>query len=304
MPESIRVHPPSSIVFLCGGKLEDQTSPPKMLRDVFYRLVPGAGQKFRIILAEDATPLNTDAGYSDLLSFESDIAQVVGLILLFVESPGSLAELGAFAALDTIAPSLLAVLDDHYYAQSSFIRNGPLKFLETKYGEEWVAVLERKHVGIAEGGGIQDLVPKHFAESILPVVAGRLATRSGWHKFDRGSSGHVILLITGLCQEFGALTISEIREFLLHFGLVEQRLSNFLYCTELLGWIRRVRKGHHIFYVAASHDPALDYHLVVGAPFRDKVRWRSEIRAYWHDKDAPRLRAIGEVVSDGERARS
>jgi hypothetical protein len=52
-----------------------------------------------------------------------------GAILLFAESAGSLAELGAFAALKTVAPSLIAVLSDYYYEQSSFIRNGPVKYL-------------------------------------------------------------------------------------------------------------------------------------------------------------------------------
>jgi hypothetical protein len=71
---------------------------PTTLRDAFYRIVSATAPKFKIVLAEDAAPLTSEAGYSDLFSFESDIAQLVGLILLFAESPGSLAELGAFAA--------------------------------------------------------------------------------------------------------------------------------------------------------------------------------------------------------------
>ena len=94
-PENIRVHPPSRVIFLCGGVIESPPTPPKMLRDAFYRLTQIVKPQYKIVLAEDAKPLTQDAGYKDLFLFESDIAQIVGLILLFVESPGSFAELGA-----------------------------------------------------------------------------------------------------------------------------------------------------------------------------------------------------------------
>src|SRR5436190_6776347 len=103
LPESVRVRAPSSIVFLCGGVIDARLDPPTALRDAFYRSIKTAPPAYTVVLAEDANPLTTDAGYGDLLSFESDIAQVVGLILLFAESAGSLAELGAFAALPTVA---------------------------------------------------------------------------------------------------------------------------------------------------------------------------------------------------------
>ena len=108
--ESLRVRSPTSVVFLCGGAIDDNLAEPDVLRDAFYRLASKLELDYQVILAEKAEPLTADAGYHDLLSFESDIAQIVGLILLFAESAGSLAELGAFAALESIAPSLLAVL--------------------------------------------------------------------------------------------------------------------------------------------------------------------------------------------------
>jgi len=104
LPESVRVRAPSSIVFLCGGVIDARLDPPTALRDAFYRSIKTAPPAYTVVLAEDANPLTTDAGYGDLLSFESDIAQVVGLILLFAESAGSLAELGAFAASQPLHP--------------------------------------------------------------------------------------------------------------------------------------------------------------------------------------------------------
>src|ERR1044072_3127888 len=154
-PDTLRVLAPSRILFLCGGVIDLAVTPPAALRDHFYRNATSSSPNYQVVLSEDAEPLTTDAGYSDLLSFESDIAQVVGLILLFAESAGSLAELGAFAASPTIAPSLLAILDDYYYDQSSFIRNGPVKYLENEYGDEWILVLERAEIGISSTGTLE-----------------------------------------------------------------------------------------------------------------------------------------------------
>lgn len=296
-PDSLRVHAPSSIVFLCGGAFEKPEAPPKMLRDVFYRVAKLIPEKFRMVLAEDAKPLEADAGYKDLLSFESDIAQIVGVILLFAESPGSLAELGAFAALKTIAPSLIAVLDDYYYNRSSFIKHGPVKFLEHKYGAEWIHVLERADLGIDESGGIFSLDHHKFAESIIPAVEKRLEVRSAWAKFDPAHTGHAILLMTGLIQEMGALTITEIKKNLEHFKVEDIRLDNFLYCTELLGWTKKVRKGNNNYYVAMPNGPALDYELNTTIAYRDRLRWRVDVRSHWTKNDPARMRAIAEVTA-------
>ena len=197
--------------------------------------------------------------------------------------------MGAFAALEAVAPSLLAVVTDFHYEQVSVHRNGPLRFLEQEIAEESVVVLERELVGIAEDGTIADLILPAFSEAISPAVDNRLSSRPKWSKFDAEKSGHAILLMTGLCQEFGALTVSEIRHFLKQLGVAEPRMTNFLYCAQSLGWLRKVRKGHHIYYVGLPLDRAMDYHVESAADGRDKIRWRSDIRKYWQRTDGPRL---------------
>jgi len=244
-----------------------------------------------------ANPLTTDANYTGLLSFESDIAQVVGLIVLFVESAGSLAELGAFAASRTIAPSLLAILDDFYYAQSSFVRNGPVKHLEIHQGEESILVLERDEIGISATGDIANINAVKFEASIKPAIERRLRRRSAFEKLNVESNGHAILVITGLCQEYGALTVGEIRESLASFGIENPPLSRFIYCSELLGWIKKVRKGNIIYYVATAGEPALDFSFNSDFPTKEKVRWRADIRAAWQKSDPVRMRAIREVLA-------
>jgi hypothetical protein len=298
-PGSLRVHAPSSVVFLCGGAIDPKLSTPVVLRDAFLRVAKISAPKYTIILAEDAKPLVADAGYDNLLRFESDIAQVVGQILLFVESAGSLAELGAFAALETVSPRLLVVLDEFHYNQGSFVKQGPLRYLEIKEGEESIIALDRMHVGIDADGKITGLNMSNFASAVLPALDKRLSKLPKFEKFDVENAGHAILLIVGLCQELGAITQSEIREFLKSFGVKDLRFNNFVYCAELLQWIRKVRKGNNIYYVAQISEAALDYQFNKNVTSRDKIRWRADIREHWQKLDTARFNAIRDVTTAG-----
>jgi hypothetical protein len=129
-PTRLRLKRPSPFIFLCGGpvNLEEPTSPNFLsLRDLIYRSTPGL--KHRLVLAEEAQELFIDSGYSHLVEFEAHIAQIAELVLLICESPGSLAELGAFAVHPQIAERLYAIYHTKYAGERSFIMLGPLRLL-------------------------------------------------------------------------------------------------------------------------------------------------------------------------------
>jgi hypothetical protein len=98
--DGVRVFRPSKFMFLCGGYISnDKEAKAKNLRDYLFR-VRQIADKYNIVLAEKATQLFRDSEYDDLISFEEDIARIAAVVLVIAESPGSLAELGAFAGLD------------------------------------------------------------------------------------------------------------------------------------------------------------------------------------------------------------
>lgn len=297
-PATVRVHPPSSVIFLCGGLVDAKPpNPPESLRAAFLRLqLPDEFEKYRIVIAEAAEPMLPVAGYRDLLTFESDIAGVVALILLFSESPGSLAELGAFAALPNVASKLLVVIDDGYYEDSSFIKNGPIASLELNQGDEWVLVVDRNEIGLSADHNIFDLKHEYLDENVVPAVLQRLNSTPSYEKFDPHNDGHFILLLTGLIQLCGALTISELKSMIdrLGFPKAQSRITNFLYCGELMGWIKKTKKGNHTFYVCRPGEDAIEFTAVPKAEIKEKVRWKAEFRAHWQKEDKPRFRAIAE----------
>jgi hypothetical protein len=135
--ENIRVQAPTQVIFLCGGQTSDiSVKKPLSLRDGFLKIFPNPVTKDRIVvMAEDVNLFYLSrSDYKDLLSFETDLAQICELILLFCESEGSLAELGAFSMVDEIAQRLMVVIRDKYYQAESFIKLGPLLSLENRHG--------------------------------------------------------------------------------------------------------------------------------------------------------------------------
>jgi len=108
-------------MFLCGGYIaNDENAKAKNLRDYLFR-VRQIANRYNIVLAEKATQLFRDSEYDDLISFEEDVARIAAVVLVIAESPGSLAELGAFTANDTIRNALRVVIQQQHEIAESFV---------------------------------------------------------------------------------------------------------------------------------------------------------------------------------------
>lgn len=66
---------------------------------------------------------------TDLQTLEARFAHDVDFTLLILESPGSIAELGAFSLLPAIRSRLVVLLSERFYRAESYIARGPLSFL-------------------------------------------------------------------------------------------------------------------------------------------------------------------------------
>jgi hypothetical protein len=93
------------LIFLCGGPIA-RNGAFLSARDFFYRyLLRNLAWAKRIKLAEDISAwFQKDNAFPDLLQLENYLAHLAAATVLFVESPGSIAELGAFAASDELPP--------------------------------------------------------------------------------------------------------------------------------------------------------------------------------------------------------
>jgi hypothetical protein len=122
-------------LFLCGadisqkGKLRYQIA--QSLSDWWYSF------QYDIIYPEDIfEELLYSSHTSNLLLLENLLAESVDAVVLIPESPGSFAELGAFANNEKLRSKLICIIDKKHKKNKSFINQGPLKLVKkaNKYG--------------------------------------------------------------------------------------------------------------------------------------------------------------------------
>lgn len=94
---SIRIlNRPKPDIFLCGG-----ADTEKSARHLFMQFAEQESEEFhsRLVLAENVIKswFRADS-YDNLLELEEDLASVASIIPIFLESPGTFAEVGSFAS--------------------------------------------------------------------------------------------------------------------------------------------------------------------------------------------------------------
>ena len=289
---------PSEIVFVCGGQLSDVADPtPLSLRDAFLKIMDNPALRGRdLILAEEITAdaINFFDKYDDILQFETDFAQIVELIILFCESEGSLAELGAFAMIREIALRLFIVVREKHWQASSFIRLGPLRHITNAYGREFIFVVEDNEVGLV-GNSAAKVDKNKLGAMLTDPINLRLAKRREPTTFDQLRAGHVIKLVIGLIQEYGALTVGEIVYLLqlLNVTRTDADVRRYLLCAQVAGWLNEVSKGSSDYFVAVnSLTDAATLTARPTAGEKNKSRRRLLIREYWRDNDSQRHASI------------
>jgi hypothetical protein len=219
-------------VFLCGGEV-DVTSPiPKSARERLVAHFAAHENELHkaCIQAEKFKDYFKEGAYSDLLEFESDIANIATMIIICLESPGALVELGLFC-MDPIAMGKLLIIapQEELAGENSFIFLGPLEYLKGKVNDSVVAypwpnpdVLEYEHTNM-----------------MVSDIKQKLEKMQKNQQFSEKNSAHIAFLIHDIIMLAHPITITEIQYALLAFKVeVEERVvSRLLYLLEKIGLI-------------------------------------------------------------------
>ena len=115
-------------IFLCGKGFDKSIKDSYWgtNRGIIHRYMERLLPDINIVLSEQLWEDGFDSTI-DLLTFEDFLAEVSDAIILFVESPGSFCELGAFAYADSLfSDKMIIVLDEQYREERSFITTGPV----------------------------------------------------------------------------------------------------------------------------------------------------------------------------------
>lgn len=289
-----RIRPYKGFIFLCGGPTDIKSHQPKSIRDAIYRALakdPDIDQRIRV--AEHYKDWAQHSIYSDLVSFEKHLAELSSVIVLSLESAGSIAELGLFSVIKEFQEKLLIFIETSHYKSASFIKYGPIDYLEKVHNNNanchnWLKYENNCWVFDPDAA---TLLQREMAEAILERALipekERQFQATGW--LDNA------FLMCELINLNSALTIREIKDLFNKFGIEknETEIRQSLFLLEKVDLIVMEPKGDQRFYVCKVDRKFLQFHLK-DASF-DLNRFRGDLLKEYEKNDRRRFRAIQEV---------
>jgi hypothetical protein len=288
--------PFDGFIFLCGGKVDASEAFPVSARDALRReIVKHKNLEDRVRLAEDYKDWSSEGFYTDLLEFESHIAQLSAAIVLMLEAPGALAELGMFSALDHFQSKLIVFMSDHHYAESSFVRLGPVKFLEDSLGNAaecfpWVKMeFGRETVNKDQFASLQSEFLQSLRDRLKPVAGAQQIEMKNWL--------HQALVICELLGVMSALTVTEIRDYLHALGIEQQQgqVRKTLFILEKMSMVAMVARSNQRFYISTEDREFIKWKSK--GETIDKGKSRFNTIEFYKANDKKRFRALQQVRS-------
>lgn len=229
------------ITFVCGGPVDVRVMNNHSIRNMFMNLsakMPAKSEGFT--LAENFKDWQN--GYSNLADFENDIAAISSVIVVILESAGSLTELGLFFANDALRRKMVVVVHSGHHLAESFIKFGILNPLEAD-NEEAVLVYE------IDSDNIEN-VQESEVEDILKEVWGISEKIDKTSLFDPSNHGHNIFLTFQIIDLFTILTKSEIENYLSSLGVrfTKRQLQSVLYILTKFKLLKQEKRSSQTFY--------------------------------------------------------
>lgn len=226
-------------IAIFGGaiRLKKSRSKPKSYRDAFYRWILDHRDDLKALLLfpENYNDWSDFATYSDLLLFEKDLGYLTSAVLVFLESPGSIAELGAFSQIPSLSERLMVVVKDIHHPKKSFISLGPIRSIKDtqKYPHSVCEIPDEK----------PDQLVKHIAVIVDMLDLKRRRTNST-EGYVETNSQHEILLILDLINLFLVILKTELLHLASHFG-TNMRMSRLEQILFLLGKTELISSRHY-----------------------------------------------------------
>jgi len=283
----VLLQPP--IIFLCGGLVKIEELENHSVRDALmeHLAVTDSTLSEHITVAEDYKDWLHDGLYADLLEFEDDIAHIASLIVIILESAGSIAELGAFAVNDVLNKKLQVFICDDHYEQDSFIKLGPLRYLDS--------IREGSVSAYPWDQNNPNETIKPSLADITTDIDDFVADLSSTEAFSKENSGHLAFIIFELISVFQALKFTEITEYLnkIEIKVLRDKVKKMLFLLSKFDFISVKRRGKVEYYYPTKNDKRLR----IGGTF-DRVAAKMSAMQFYatNEKESKRLSVIKEFV--------
>jgi hypothetical protein len=203
-------------------------------------------------------------------------------VLVIAESPGSLAELGAFASNDTIRKTLRIIIQQKYFASESFTRFGPVERIK-KDGEK-IKKDSDGFVGFypwrTNGSGNVVLCsarPHHL--EIVKFINMHMDAEPKTEQFPKLEEIKIFYIIYWVIYLFIAIPTNDL--YLTVQALLpaaeRREIRNKMYCMQLAGWIAsEAYSGKEYFFACHDVDPFI-YSFGEDVIERDSARRKLDI---------------------------
>ena len=245
----VNLSPP--IVFLFGGPIGQ--TPPTTVRGILYNhiLVKRPELSEYLVIPEDFKDWLHDSVYPDLLLFESDLAQASSLVIIALESPGSIAELASFSVNNDLKGKVITILSEHHHNQESFIKLGPLR--QIKDQNIYAYPYEHKRV--------KETLIDIYIEDIVSNILNRISETTKTEIFNKTNNGHIALLMFEMILIFKALKITEIQIYLsvLAININLKSIKRLLFLLEKLSLIQKKRLSNIDFFLPLKSHSRINF---------------------------------------------
>ncbi len=238
-------------IFVCGGKVDPTCIIPPSFRDRFLQSSANTAPKIHdaIVLAENFKDYFKENNYDDLLIFEDEIANIASLVMIFLESPGSLVELGMFCSRPNFYKKLLVIAaQDQIESEDSFIYLGPLEHIKKQ---------DNSSVLVYPWPSDKDInYDDDYLVDLLGNVEDKLRRSPKTSNFSKENSAHVALLILEIVRLSYPITISEIEISLaaLDLDISEKDIKRHIYLLTKMQLLSNLFYSSYRYYYPLIKD--------------------------------------------------
>lgn len=141
--DDIKVKSDRRIIFVCGGRVARNSH---SMRHRFIKFAVQNLEQYRFLLVEtamkDLSDNTEEPEFINIASFEELVADLTDCLLIFPESPGSIAELAYFS--NTKAAKKMLVVNDVNLQGESFINLGPIDIINKESSFKPALIMDYK----------------------------------------------------------------------------------------------------------------------------------------------------------------
>lgn len=267
---------------------------PKSARDacVDWLRVNRADLHAKLLLPENYEDWSNFNTYSDLLLFEEDLGYLTAAVVIFLEAPGSIAELGAFSQIDSLKDRLVIVVTDDRHPKKSFISLGPLRQLEERDSESVCVIPPGEPINLVD----------HISV-VVNAIDGKISRIKPRKAFDANEKQHQFALALDVITLLEVVTFGDVKQAFEHFKIQanETRIKQILFTLTASKLVQRQRYGGVEYYLPKNRgEKLIDYQGKNSSEKFNRIRVQAKILQNRDPADT-RTKALQRVFPQGEQ---